>query len=360
MAGSRKKQSQKQLNCRRNVKKRKPARKRVKRMKITSMNHDCLERVFDFLDLDDFLNVAETNKPLQLAAQSAFKHILAGKELKLDVANYNQTSLDPYRTWIGGLKSCLQFVRCFGDQLTELRLFGWNDHLDQYIQQYCADTLTKIDFSNRKFSVNSFQKAFPNVEVMKVSNVNLKYGLKRFVAWFPNVRHLKIAHHDDAIGKDYLPVTMPRLEHLTFYSNNSVNYEHFLRANPQLQSIELLRKMAIKRSLDIIKGGRSIVKLKIFYYGNVAMGIKINDVKRLAREHPLLVEVIMPKHEFNVDTAMMAIQHLKALKIFRFVVANQLEYENIVKRLDSGWHHEAQQTEWRFRDRPYLNVKLSR
>lgn len=67
-----------------------------------------------------------------------------------------------------------------------------NDHMDQYINRFCADTLTSISFHEKsRFSVDNFQKPFANVTEVQIIGVNLEKKLPHFIDWFPNVRYSK-------------------------------------------------------------------------------------------------------------------------------------------------------------------------
>lgn len=55
--------------------------------KITDVNNDCLEKIFLFLDFDEFINIAHTNKQLKMktAADMAFAPKFAKKKLCLEI-----------------------------------------------------------------------------------------------------------------------------------------------------------------------------------------------------------------------------------------------------------------------------------
>lgn len=158
MAGSRKRRMQQRVD-------RQPTAKRQKRsrhaasppenpidepMKITGLNYDCHEKIFDRLDFDTFFNMALSNKSLQMAAATAFKHRFGNKKIILYPSKTNKTLELDDRIVIYGLKGCLQFVRCFGEIMTNLDELKSdlnrksNDYLNHYVQQYCAATLKKI------------------------------------------------------------------------------------------------------------------------------------------------------------------------------------------------------------------------
>lgn len=164
--------------------------------KIIDLNYDCLEKFFDRLDLREFFNATLSNKLLQLAAASSFKRKFGIRKISLNPwSPIDRLFVSEIEIYIGGLKSCLQFVRCFGENFTDLILWnGSNHHLNQYIEQYCAEALTKIRFAGGSLPISNFQKSFNKVDVVDISNVNPQDALARFADWFPNVRHLKLSN----------------------------------------------------------------------------------------------------------------------------------------------------------------------
>lgn len=368
MAGGRSKRNQQHPNRQPPVKKQKCAQQSdavsnensIDVTKITNLNHDCLEKIFDRLFLfNDILNVALSNKSLQVAAASAYKRKFGIKQIDLDPTD---TAAGPIfvrerAMWISGLKSCLQFVRCFGENITDLVMsYGSNDHLNQYIQQYCAESLTKISFLGVKsLHVNSFERPFNNVNVVKIEGDYSRNALSHFIDWFPNMRHLILTHN--TINAD--AITFPQLVHLEIYSQRQQNCVELMRANPQLQTVELHQQtMKMKQSLDIIEFNGSISKLKISYcFRDIC--VTPTDSKRLVRDHPLLVELHLPQHKFEAKAVMILVRQLNALKMFRFKVKSQSVCDEILKQLDNEWRHELSNCEPGTRSKA-IEIKLSR
>lgn len=104
---------------------------------------------------------------------------------------------------IGGVKSCLQFLRCFGHLANELEVqystLVWylNDQLteimDDYMQNYCAESLKAISFFGRKSIGFKITKQFPKVTSVQIQLCNLGAQLpwlikhpnfQTYVDWF--------------------------------------------------------------------------------------------------------------------------------------------------------------------------------
>lgn len=367
MSGSRKKPSLKPHNGRYYMKRHKSVHQNadsientIEVTKIIDLNYDCLEKIFDRLDFVDFFSLALSNKSLQSAAVSAFNRKCGVKKIYLDPMRVDRTSIDEVRIIVFGLRPCLQLVRCFGEKLTGLTLInGSNKFLDQYIHQYCSRTLLRISLLNRPPFADNFRKRFIKVNVVKISMIELQERFQNFCNWFPCMRHLIIS--DGVVSDRFSAVRFSRLEHLTISAKNQMNYVEFVRANPQLKTIEFTsRRMAMKRSLDVIEHNHSISKLEISHSCRVAVCVYPNDAKRLVRDHPLLIEVDLPWHQFKADGAIILVRQLNALKIFRFAVNSQSECDDILKQLDCEWNYEVQPTKLKFMETSYLCVKLSR
>lgn len=67
------------------------------------------------------------------------------------------------------------------------------EHLARYINQYCGETLSKIEFRyNWVFRKDVFQKPFERVETVRLYEAHLENNLMNFVNWFPNFRRLHL------------------------------------------------------------------------------------------------------------------------------------------------------------------------
>lgn len=71
---------------------------------------------------------------------------------------------------VRGLRFCLPFLRCFGEKISSITVFysdltdSQNDHVDQYINEYCCDTLKDIRIDDKeRFSDENFPKPFKSV-----------------------------------------------------------------------------------------------------------------------------------------------------------------------------------------------------
>lgn len=99
-------------------------RKLSEKLKITDINHDCLKNILENLDIGDLLNVANSNKWLKSAAASVFgrKFSLQNVQFTDIYPKYGAVFERDGTIFVGGLKPCLHFLRCFGESVKKLNV----------------------------------------------------------------------------------------------------------------------------------------------------------------------------------------------------------------------------------------------
>lgn len=175
--------------------------------KMIDLDDDCLERIFHHLDLISLFNVAVANEWMRPAARSVYKRPFGHKPSF--IADYTRSSdAEPYECdntiHVHGLKACLQYLRCLSSSISDLYIWygNWNKvkcrHIDQYINKYCANSLTVIGFLDKPIiSTHHFEKPFDNVQEVYISDVNLYNQLASFLPCFPNLSSLKLHYHSN-------------------------------------------------------------------------------------------------------------------------------------------------------------------
>lgn len=403
---------------------------------LSNIYYDCLERIFDFLDLKSLLNVAKTCKRLEMAAATKFGDDHGQKSINLtfpassftdmfgilvnrpgvvlmnngEIVENNREFLRQQHELvrsrfemrvlhdeiiIKSLPISLTFLRCFGGKILQLNCDGkwpldYKTILDQYINQYCAETLISLVLGGRPSSF-SFEKPFKNLEklVIKdgffadlfqngviwlpnlrhlemndvrvfadqrirpletlerlvINDGDLAHYLPNFVSWYPGLRHLEL--HSVYIHADHIAVSLPHLEHLGISMCQST-IEHItklLNVNLQLQSLDIsmidedeTTNLAI--ILDMIRAHKSISKIGI----NLEDKTRVNatELSQLVKEHPSMTELNLKQYQFTADAAVDFIRQLKSLKKFTFCVQHDDEYKRILNELDGECHVERE------------------
>ena len=94
-------------------------------MKITDLDDDCLEKIFENLDLRSLFNVAVANEWLRPAARVVYKRKFGVKYVRIQKSHHSLPS--SLKLTIAGnyilvksLKTCLQYLRCLGSSISNL------------------------------------------------------------------------------------------------------------------------------------------------------------------------------------------------------------------------------------------------
>lgn len=177
--------------------------------KITDINIDCLEKIFNYLTFEDLLNVADSNKYLKSAADLVYTLKYGSGEVCIQIHQkyfsnvyFNKCN----RIIIYSIKTVLQTLRCFGHMITrinfammfEMDYRSWIGHLMEYIGEYCAESLFKLKFMvpiNGAFG--HLKKSLPNVQKIVTYENGITINLLNKL--FPNVKSIKFVYHRQLI-----------------------------------------------------------------------------------------------------------------------------------------------------------------
>lgn len=307
---------------------------------ITNIYYNCLEQIFDFLNFESLLNIAQTCRRLQIAAAAKFADDFDKKRIELYLYRSDdwQSGIywHPKCIFIVNLKFCLPFLRCFGGKISDLLVdysglspehCGYIRTVNQYISQYCGDTLKKIVFLGKpEFTIELFQKPFKNVTAATISEASLENQLSTLVNWLPNLRRLKLNEVEILTDDDsMLGVSFPCLEHLSFTIAPDAHLGH----------------LTYNQAVTFLDANRQLHSLKIISYYIMDVGIikNANDLIRFANEHPLIDDLDMRASILKADNAINIFRELNSLKHFGFLVRNRSEHDRLVNKLDVKWEH---------------------
>lgn len=190
-------------------------------MLLTDLNIDCLEAILELLELDDLIQVADSNKRLQHASKFVFIRKYGRLEMQSRIRS------DPVKICIETtkkhmtvykLKSRLQLLRNFGSLISQILLesicLTTPVYVD-YINEFCSDSLTGIGVSMYDEDVlHILKKPFTKVKTVHLTTyfIRQENSLGRL---FPNMQTLKLSY----IRADYL--------HTAFFSNHFPCLEYF-------------------------------------------------------------------------------------------------------------------------------------
>lgn len=92
--------------------------------KITDVNYDCLEHMGNFLNLEDMLALAQSNKHMKYAVDINFARKYSKLVVRIgacsDTLNKKRFQMVDNHLLISDLKTAAQLIRCFGHQISRL------------------------------------------------------------------------------------------------------------------------------------------------------------------------------------------------------------------------------------------------
>lgn len=334
--------------------------------KITDLFDECLENVFNRLDLISLFNVTGSNEWLRPAARLAYKRnygqrlvCLTAIEKRICATGAGaaacQSALveDAGTVVVFGLKACLEFLRCLGPSIANLAIVykeanaKWCHYVHQYINQYCAENLATMVFLEKSSNpIEHLEKPFVNVQSVLVVKSDIGNQFASFPQWFPNLCILEM--RDVCMYDPSIAMPFDRLVHLGIDINNGTIRNGFtkreaanlLRLCRGLLSLEVRmpagrQGMTLNTLLNCIDANQNLQKLIISMerYWSI---VKLAEVQRFASEHPNVFTVCLKNYKFTADTAGAMVRQLNDLKQFHFQIKNSSEYLEFVSQLNAG------------------------
>lgn len=336
--------------------------------KIIDLNDDCLYKIFGYLNRGNLFNVAISNEYLRPAARYVYIRKFAAKDVEItecdDFHPDEHTNATAPEDWgrfvnIRGLKTCLQYLRCFGSSIASLKI-NYNmsmskryEYVHHYINKYCTESLVRISFSNaRHFSMKGFEKMSTNVTDIKFFDCHLGENLPLLSKSFMRLRHLEFC--PARLDNGFRPASFRHLEHLCireYHQNDDVevkNAANLLRSNHQLRSLKIDvhgQVTSMSTILDLIKNNSSIIKLAVDFC-SVIDPVTVSEIERMVEEHPSLVELDLRDFRFTAEDAIALIDQLKVLQTFHFQVGNSTVYTNLKSKLDNNKYTLTKLYDW--------------
>lgn len=240
-------------------------------MKIIALDFDCLEYVLEYLELTDLLNVADSCKRLNKAAELVYASKYGDKTvciMKSRRDSYYIRIQDHGIYILNELKTTLQLLRCFGCVVSKINLniICVNEELEKlmhifsYINKYCAAYLKgmgvthvlhmirRIGTSQSKYRLVEynifpyFDRPYPNLTCFNFfdSQISEKSDLRRI---FPNLLQLNLNHNENPSFYEYNVTHFPHLKVLKIKEEKELLRNEMLlpllHLNPQLKQLTI-------------------------------------------------------------------------------------------------------------------------
>lgn len=225
--------------------------------KIIDINTDCLEKVFEFLELRDLINVADSNKYLQETAEVVFirkskkRMIIVEINEKRPFYSYEFPDFEIYddAILIRNSLAAMKAIRLFGQHISEISLQVISGitckppmckNFFVHVNEFCHKTLKILHlYGNISPVFAALEHPFENTETFIYRRGVIGKRCKHLSRLFPRLSQLKL-YGVDVLKSKYFFRTFPNLDTLHWEKNDLTGISDseftFATRNPQLQS----------------------------------------------------------------------------------------------------------------------------
>lgn len=242
------------------------------KIKITDLNFDCLEVIFQNLNQNDLLNVAQANTHLVEVANYVARHQSDKIVHICDRQRFPKMDRQPtdlrllptsYNRIFFRSENARAVMPLIGGGIKKLFVDFRNikepEKLMESIERQCGNTLVSMELHGLQSSF-VLRKSFPKIENVVFVNSSLNEDLLQFKKWFPAMKSLKLSKitvNDSKLLVLHYPflvdltVDIDRLGIFTL-----PDFKTLLQLNPQIQKLNILKFKhhdATDRNSDLIE-----------------------------------------------------------------------------------------------------------
>lgn len=210
-------------------------------VQLVDINEDCLQVIFQHLDVIDLINVADTNNRFISAAVSVYHRCHRTKGVTISNGCYCHHKIPIPETL------ATSFFRHFDHEVSafsvNLSCIDYELNIEQFLQPNRLTALVELElYSFDETDFDTFVGPFETVEQLTIVSSWLNENLAKLNVWFPNVNTLKL-YNVKTMWIESLEVHYPKLKHLTIYHNKTEiphsSIIEVVRLNQQLESLSL-------------------------------------------------------------------------------------------------------------------------
>lgn len=218
---------------------------------LLDVNIDCLERIFDYLNYNDLVKVADLDANAQIAAKLVFarrySHFLVEMYTDHTVRSVETT----HSTLVlSTVSECAKILRHFGKSIKKLELNNFSDRkmahnwnaIKNLIDKNCTKTLIELKLLQcGKQLSDGMKNVFENVEMLRLQSTSLGKW-KELNIWFPKLKRLELIDTEKAEKFIITPLTLPDFEitHISavvYLSKSEI--KTMIKSVPQLHTLTL-------------------------------------------------------------------------------------------------------------------------
>lgn len=220
--------------------------------KLSDLNVDVLNLIFDQLDIDDMLNLLIAYPIEMFLAVARYSFWIRYKEfvVHIDYRSDGVRSENKSRRVEISIRDATKMLKYFGNSFEKLTLWDLFDPLSDIIKdvnKYARDSLIKLSIiCSKPYILNFFTKPFGMLEELSFEytrSETIEAGPLSLEQVFPKLQKLAVIFNRD-IDLGFISRKFPLLEHFQFvytYSTGDVEVSGFLKLNPQIKSIDATR-----------------------------------------------------------------------------------------------------------------------
>lgn len=99
--------------------------------------------------------------------------------------------------------------------------------------------------------------------------------------------------------------------------------------------------MTVNELLNAIKKKPLLTRLTILNDFDTNINLNCDDLMRLSREHPYIVELDLSTQQIALQDAVTFFYQLKSLKKFQFQINDEADYDELVRAISNGQRMET-------------------
>lgn len=217
-----------------------------KKTSFLSMNSDCIDKIFEWLELNDICSMSETCKQLKILTSDYFQrkyknklsrgmHIIAVKGI---------IELRPNERYVKSFSRCFDSVIVNVDARVCTNINLSKTDLPLFIRENCGEYMSSIRFQTMFLSQtfgNSIMSVLKNVETVVFSDCDIEGTYHQILKYCPNLKYLTVEEMYGNKIEQLLLETFPKLEHFdcVYYGRVSItdNLKIFLRKHQNLKRL---------------------------------------------------------------------------------------------------------------------------
>ncbi|XP_031637096.1 uncharacterized protein LOC116349690 [Contarinia nasturtii] len=210
-------------------------------LQLVHVINECLEIIFQYLNLVDMYNMAESDERFIPALQSAFSQRFENKRIvwKFLPAKNRKNFIE-----IPKKLSAATFFKHFGSKILKLGIVGMNgrdaENGEESMLRHCANSIIDLELQKCGLGRHAIDQPFVKVKQLLIEECCLG---PNFSQWFPNVANLTLNHTHfvqyNSFEVHFPELTALKIDELEATMMPSSTISKMLQRNPQLMHLKL-------------------------------------------------------------------------------------------------------------------------